>query len=411
VVGCFVVCDAGATSVHANDQSPQVTIQSISPASGGTAGQPMSFDALASGFTNPSYSLTDDFSGSSISSGDISDVGYFSWTPAIADAGTHHVTVTVTDAYNDSASTTALLYVIPDTIAIQNLLPGTQAYAHEPVTFTVYTPGFMNPWFIVRDSSTGSTVSASDIASDGIFTWYPATTEQGLHDIVITAIDTFGHSASVTQPITVSLPIITIENIASSTDAAVGSSVTFSANTTGLISPSFAITDSLGKYSTVSINNISTSTGAFSWTPVASDIGTHLLTLSAIDTYGGTASAEVTVVVDNATTSVAEISPTISSTATSTEPTTAAAPSNTSATSTTAQQDGYAFTRYLVIGSRGTDVTELQKHLTVDDFYSGPITGYFGQLTFAGVQRFQSAHNIAQVGVVGPQTRAALNAE
>ncbi len=148
---CLIVSCAGATKVYAN-QSPQVIVQDILPSGGGTAGQPMSFEALASGFTDPTYAMTDDFSGSSVSSGDISNVGYFSWTPAVGDAGTHHVTVMVTDVYNDAASTTALLYVIPNTIAIQNLLPGTQAYSREPVTFTVYTPGFVNPSFTVRDS-------------------------------------------------------------------------------------------------------------------------------------------------------------------------------------------------------------------------------------------------------------------
>ena len=41
---------------------------------------------------------------------------------------------------------------------------------------------------------------------------------------------------------------------------------------------------------------------------------------------------------------------------------------------------------------------------------SGPITGYYGTLTQAAVEKFQSAHNIDVNGYVGPGTRAALNA-
>ncbi|MCX6820284.1 MAG: MBG domain-containing protein [Candidatus Adlerbacteria bacterium] len=70
----------------------------------------------------------------------------------------------------------------------------------------------------------------------------------------------------------------------------------------------------------------------------------------------------------------------------------------------------YNFTKNLSLGMSGNDVTELQKLLTAQGFYKGPITGYFGKLTLVAVKAFQKAHNIAQVGSVGPLTRAALNA-
>lgn len=68
-----------------------------------------------------------------------------------------------------------------------------------------------------------------------------------------------------------------------------------------------------------------------------------------------------------------------------------------------------AITSYLTFGSRGSQVTELQNRLTQLGFYNGPVTGYFGVLTRAAVIKFQAAHNIPQLGVVGPMTRAALN--
>jgi len=69
----------------------------------------------------------------------------------------------------------------------------------------------------------------------------------------------------------------------------------------------------------------------------------------------------------------------------------------------------YIFTRTLSVGSRGDDVTELQKRLTQEGVYSGPITGYFGPLTEAGVKAFQEKNGLEQVGIVGPKTRALLN--
>lgn len=69
----------------------------------------------------------------------------------------------------------------------------------------------------------------------------------------------------------------------------------------------------------------------------------------------------------------------------------------------------YNFSMNLGVGSRGQDVTELQKFLTAEGVYTGPITGVFGPLTFAGVKAFQAKYGIQQAGVVGPLTRALLN--
>ena len=77
-------------------------------------------------------------------------------------------------------------------------------------------------------------------------------------------------------------------------------------------------------------------------------------------------------------------------------------------TSVTAGQ--YDFTTLLTYGSTGDAVTALQEQLTRDGIYTGPITGYYGDLTTAAVEVFQSKHGISSVGYVGPGTRAALNA-
>jgi ferredoxin len=67
----------------------------------------------------------------------------------------------------------------------------------------------------------------------------------------------------------------------------------------------------------------------------------------------------------------------------------------------------YDFTTLLTYGDA---VTALQEQLTRDGIYNGPVTGYYGDLTTAAVQAFQSRHDISPVGYVGPSTRAALNA-
>ena len=69
----------------------------------------------------------------------------------------------------------------------------------------------------------------------------------------------------------------------------------------------------------------------------------------------------------------------------------------------------FRFTSALQVGSKGDDVTELQKRLTQEGVYSGPITGYFGPLTFAAVKAYQAKTGIESVGIVGPLTRTSLN--
>jgi peptidoglycan hydrolase-like protein with peptidoglycan-binding domain len=79
-----------------------------------------------------------------------------------------------------------------------------------------------------------------------------------------------------------------------------------------------------------------------------------------------------------------------------------------------------SITTQLDLGSQNSDVTELQTYLAGNPtFYpSGLVTGYFGSLTQAGVEKFQVGQGIVSSGSpattgygrVGPSTMASLNA-
>jgi peptidoglycan hydrolase-like protein with peptidoglycan-binding domain len=74
----------------------------------------------------------------------------------------------------------------------------------------------------------------------------------------------------------------------------------------------------------------------------------------------------------------------------------------------------------LDLGDSGGNVTELQTYLATNAsiYPSGLVTGYFGPLTQAAVQRFQAAQGLVSAGTpsttgygrVGPQTMARINA-
>jgi len=78
----------------------------------------------------------------------------------------------------------------------------------------------------------------------------------------------------------------------------------------------------------------------------------------------------------------------------------------------------YDFQNSLREGNRGDDVTALQTAMQEDGVYTGPITGYFGNLTRAGVVEFQEKYSeeilrpfdiTEGTGFVGATTRAQLN--
>jgi Putative peptidoglycan binding domain len=74
-----------------------------------------------------------------------------------------------------------------------------------------------------------------------------------------------------------------------------------------------------------------------------------------------------------------------------------------------AQTSSLTFTRPLIQGSQGQDVSALQQILVSQGYLSSQPTGFFGPLTAAALAKFQSAHGIEALGGVGPKTRTLLN--
>lgn len=60
------------------------------------------------------------------------------------------------------------------------------------------------------------------------------------------------------------------------------------------------------------------------------------------------------------------------------------------------------------IGSRGKEVTAIQKLLKEYGLFDSEVTGYYGPITEKAVKRFQKANGISQTGIAGPQTLAKM---
>jgi hypothetical protein len=194
---------------------------------------------------------------------------------------------------------------------------------------------------------------------------------------------------------------VSIQSLSPGSTVTVGSNVSFTALPTGFFDPSYTVSDSFAG-GTVSSSNIIPG-GAFSWTPVSSDIGTHDITVTVTDPYGNNATVHQEIVVNPTPT------PTPSPTPTPT-PTLSPTPTldNLSA-SILSPNSRFVFTKTLSQGAVGKDVTELQKRLSSEGLFGGPINGRFGPLTKAAVKKYQTKHKITPLGNVGPGTRAVLN--
>ena len=69
------------------------------------------------------------------------------------------------------------------------------------------------------------------------------------------------------------------------------------------------------------------------------------------------------------------------------------------------------FTASLYYSLKNSEVVALQQFLRTKGLFSEEATGYFGLLTLEAVQAYQVSKGIETTGTVGPQTRAAMNAE
>jgi peptidoglycan hydrolase-like protein with peptidoglycan-binding domain len=67
-----------------------------------------------------------------------------------------------------------------------------------------------------------------------------------------------------------------------------------------------------------------------------------------------------------------------------------------------------AMTRLLQRGDNGEDVKALQQRLVDRKYYTGPVTGFYGELTEAAVRTLQRSNNLPSDGIFGAKSAAVL---
>lgn len=384
--------------------SVSISIQSLTPSTTIQVGTTLSFIVSTSDFSSPSYVVSDSLSGSSVSNSNIDSNGNFSWTPASSDVGSHDITVTVSDSSGNTAATDEKIIVNAAAssdqtttssgsgLTIVNLSPSTTVSVGIPLIFTAQASNLSSPVYSVSDLFGGSTISNLNInSSSGFFNWTPSSNQIGTHQISVYATDSSGNRYGETLQITVVDAVsssLSISSISPDTTVAPGTNLTFQVVSPGFTSPSYSISDNYSG-TTITASNIDSS-GYFSWTPTTNETGIHYLSIVVRNAYGDVASTGLNITVSAPTQNQTQTTQTVQSTGT--------------------LASSYTFTTYLYPGLTSSEVTKLQTFLSQKGFFSGSATGFYGALTKAAVISFQKAHGLDQIGVVGPATRAALNA-
>lgn len=430
----FIGIIAGTVPV-AFASAMSVSIQSLTPGATVFAKNNISFMVVADGFAAQYYRLTDSLSGSTASIDNINGGGNFSWTPIVSDVGSHTINITAADYSGDSANTTITITVAPPpSIAIQNVTPGAKIMPGTKLSFNVVNTGFTNPTYSMGDTfSNGSTVSNSNIDSAGNFSWTPDMSQNGQHDISVYASDALGHNFTAHLPVQVGAgPTVVISPPSPSANVSPGQTVSFFASGLNFSPSAYTVSDSFAG-SSANNGTINTS-GAFQWTPSGSDVGTHVLTITGtVGFYGDKASAQVTInvlgpngvvppppppAVSPAASNVAAADVSVSALQAQLAALTAqmnaagqAAPATTPIGSPVSTASaGSQFTTYLHPGVHSDEVSALQQVLKKLGFFTDEVSGYYGNITVDAVMKFQASKGLAQLGVVGPSTRSALNA-
>ena len=406
-----------------------VSVQSLSPGDTVSEGTAVSFNIVPSGFAATSYQIADsNGTSSTITQANIDTYGKFFWTPSVNDVGTHTLTLTASDFNSHTAQTTQTITVLPPpSLSVTSLSPSSATVMPgTPVSFTVTATGFTNPSFYISDAfNNGTSLDNSHINSSGNFTWTPDQSQNGTHIVTIYANDSLGHSGQVSQTIKVGAGnTLTIQNMTPGTSVQVGQTLSFSTYASGFSPTAFSITDTFPN-TTLTSTNINTN-GFLSWTPSSTDIGTHVITvMGVVGAYGDSATTSATVTVYGIGGTPPPATPALGTTTPPAPPVSGSVSDlqaklqallaqisalGGASASTGSASSGIQFTESLSLGMQDTQVTQLQTVLAQQGYFSGTPSGHFGSVTQAAVMKFQAAHGLSQVGIVGPATRAALNA-
>lgn len=397
--------------------APKVLIQNVSTNGNLPAGKALTFLVSQTGFTNPTYIVSDSFSGSSVSTSNLSS-GLFSWVPDISQNGDHTITVYASDASGQSATATQFVRVgTGPTIGVQQLSPSTNVKLGQNVTFTVFASNFQPTSYSVQDSFQGGTLTNASINTNGQFSWMPSGSDTGTHTLTIKGVvGAFGDSATTSltlnvlgadglMPAPATLTQATSTTMLSALQAQLAALMAKMKGQTPAATTE-STTDSTVQKFTLNLKPGSKGDEVLRLQNLLVSLG--LLTNTPNGYYGvGTTAAIKKFQTEHGLEPLGSVGP---GTRAALNAKISGQTVTTATVSTSGSACGFKFEHFMGYGDDdASQVSKLQECLISLGHLSGTATGFYGRATETAVKKFQSSKGLEPLGYVNTATRVVLN--
>jgi len=274
---------AGATSqsfVLTDDEAPSITSADAATFtttldttfSITTTGYPAASLTATAGTLPSGLSFTDNGNGTATISG----------APAVGSQGSYPVSVTATNAADDSSVTQSLAITVNTATAPSLTLPAADFTLNQTGSVAVTAAGYPTPSI----TETGTLPAGLNFTDNGngtaLLSGTP--TSNGTTAVTITATNAIGTTS---QTFTVQVGEAPAITSTASASATVGSPLSFTVTTTGYPAPSLAASG-LPASADLTVTDNGDGTATISGTPTTADIGNYSVGITATNTYGST---------------------------------------------------------------------------------------------------------------------------
>lgn len=222
--------------------------------------EPYSYTVTANGTTPFTFSLMEKPDGMTINPGS----GVISWTPALAQQGTHTVTVQVENAHGSDMQTFELLVTTAPVIVSQ---PVTQTNALAAYSYPVIANGTGPFTYTLITKPTGMLVDAA-----GEISWSPGLADVGAHSVTVEVGNSNGTDRQSYELTVFGAPEITSSPV---TETAVSTPYVYAITAGGAAPMSYSLVAGPAGM------QVNPTTGLLTWTPSPAQLGEHAVTVQA----------------------------------------------------------------------------------------------------------------------------------
>ena len=252
--------------VDAAPVTPKITSPPVTAAQ---VNAPYAYQVVATGNPIPMFSLTKSPAGMQINP----NSGLIQWAPDTSQISTFEVIVHAENRAGSNEQTFNLIVSAQPVLPVITSAPVTDAVAEKVYSYAVTANGTPAPVFTLQKSPTGMQINAAS----GAITWTPTRTQKGGNAVTVRATNSAGMNEQ-----SFSINVTTVPKITSTpvTNAEETKLYQYQVTADAFPDAAYALTQSPAGMT------INAASGAISWTPLPSQVGTQQVTVTATNSAG-----------------------------------------------------------------------------------------------------------------------------